>query len=45
VQALSDYGIGWTIFPAADPLVPMLDREPGWRRLFVSDGLVVHARD
>ncbi len=44
-RALSEYGIGWTIFRADDPVVQVLDTEPGWRRLITSNGLVIHARD
>ena len=43
--ALAEYGIGWTIFPAGDRIVPILDQEPGWRRLVEADGVVVHARE
>jgi hypothetical protein len=44
-QALSEYGIAWTIFPSGARIVPMLDHEPGWRRSFESDGLVIHVRE
>lgn len=44
-RALSDYGIAWTIFPAASPLVGVLDHEPGWRRLVKADGIVIHTRE
>lgn len=37
--------IGWTIFRADRKIVPSLDREPGWRRLFTSESVVVHVRD
>lgn len=42
--ALSEYAIAWTIFPSDHPIVWMLDREPGWRRLVDQDGLVIQAR-
>jgi len=44
-RALAEYGIDWTIFPAGAPIIPLLDREPGWRRLIAVDGLVIHVRD
>ena len=37
--------IGWTIFKADRKIVPLLDKEPGWRRLFTSDAVVVHVRE
>ena len=43
-RAVADYGIAWTIFPAGDAIVQILDQEPGWRRLLEEDGIVVHAR-
>jgi hypothetical protein len=44
-SALSEYAIAWTIFPSTQRVVWMLDHEPGWRRLFEADGVVVHVRD
>ena len=44
-RALSEYGIAWTIFPAGHRIIPLLDQEPGWRRLIERDGLVIHMRD
>lgn len=35
---------GWTILPADVRLVSMLDREPGWRRLYADRWAVVHVR-
>ena len=35
----------WTIFPPDAPVVAVLDREPGWRRLYADAFAVVHARD
>ena len=43
-RALSRYGIAWSIFPSAHPIVQMLDREPGWRRLVEGAGIVVQVR-
>lgn len=45
VRAVSDYGIAWTLFRADEPIIGLLDREPGWHRLLTDGGLVIHARD
>jgi hypothetical protein len=42
--AVTGYGIRWTIFPIGSPVVAWLDRQPGWRRAVVQQGLVVHVR-
>jgi hypothetical protein len=44
-RALSEYGIAWTIFPAGQHIVPILDQKPGWRRLLTAGGLVIHVRE
>jgi hypothetical protein len=44
-RSRSEYGIVWTIFPAASPLVQVLDQDPGWRRLVEEDGIVIHTRE
>jgi hypothetical protein len=44
-RVLSERAIAWTIFPAEQQIVSLLDHEPGWRRLVEIDGLVIHARD
>ena len=36
--------IAWTIFAPGARIVAVLDREPGWRRLYADDVAVVHAR-
>lgn len=41
-EVLAKYAIGWTIFPPADPRVAILDRLPGWRRVFADEFAVVH---
>ena len=38
------WGFAWTILPANARLVPKLDREPGWRRLYSDRWAVVHVR-
>lgn len=37
------YGVTWTMLAPDDPLVALLDRQPGWRRLFTDRYAVVHA--
>jgi hypothetical protein len=44
-QLLSEFGITWTLFSARRPAVVLLDRLPGWRRLYTDDIAVVHVRD
>jgi len=36
--------IAWTIFRPDRPIVALLDREPGWKRLFANATAVVHVR-
>ncbi len=42
--ALKRYDIAWTIFAPGDRIVAVLDREPGWRRLYSDATAVVHVR-
>jgi hypothetical protein len=42
---LKRYAIAWTIFPPDARIVAILDREPGWRRLYADATAVVQARD
>jgi hypothetical protein len=35
-DALKRYDIAWTLFAPDNRVVAALDREPGWRRLFMS---------
>jgi hypothetical protein len=44
-ESLSRYRIAWTIFAPDDPIVAVLDRAPGWRRLYADAVAVVHVRD
>lgn len=43
--ALARDGIRWTIFPPDETIVFLLDRKPGWHRLFADEVAVVHVRD
>jgi hypothetical protein len=42
-EAVLKWGIDWTILAPDEPLVPLLDRKPGWRRIYADDWAVVHA--
>lgn len=44
-QLLEKYRIGWTLLSPGIPAVSLLDRLPGWRRLYTDKIAVVHARD
>jgi hypothetical protein len=44
-EALKRYEIAWTIFPPNQGAVAILDREPGWKRLYADSHAIVHARD
>ncbi len=45
LQAMLDrYGIQWTLLTTDLPAVVILDRMPGWRRLYADDTGVVHVR-
>jgi hypothetical protein len=44
-KLVDQYGIAWTLLPPDRPAVRMLDRLPGWRRLYGDDIAVVHVRD
>jgi hypothetical protein len=41
---LDDAHIGWTLLPPDSPAVALLDRMPGWRRLYADAIAVVHVR-
>ena len=41
---LSEYSIGWTLLPPQSGVAAVLDRSPGWRRVYADDYAVVHAR-
>lgn len=43
--ALDRYKIAWTIFNPTEPVVGLLDRRPGWRRLYADPFAVVHVRE
>ncbi len=41
---LKRYEIAWTIFSPGQAVVAVMDREPGWRRLYADKFAVVHVR-
>ena len=42
---LARWKVTWTILAANDPVVAVMDRKPGWRRLYADRYAVVHVRD
>jgi hypothetical protein len=44
-KLLDRYQPGWTLLRPGLPAVALLDRLPGWRRLYADDTAVVHVRD
>ena len=44
-STLKRYDIAWTIFAPDARIVALLDRAPGWRRLYGDATAVVHVRD
>lgn len=42
---IARYRIGWSIFPPTSPVVAMLDRTPGWHRVYGDDVAVVQTRN
>jgi hypothetical protein len=44
-DTLKRYDVAWTIFAPDSRVVAILDREPGWRRLYADATAVVHVRD
>jgi hypothetical protein len=44
-EADARWKFGWTILPPDNALVAVLDKEPGWRRLYADKWAVIHIRD
>jgi hypothetical protein len=44
-RLLDDYRIGWTLLAPGTPALALLDRLPGWRRVYADAVAVVHVRD
>jgi hypothetical protein len=43
-KLLEKYKVAWTLLPPSLPAVALLDRLPGWRRVYEDEVAVVHAR-
>jgi hypothetical protein len=43
-QLLARHGVRWTLLERGTPAVALLDRLPGWRRVYADDVAVIHAR-
>ena len=41
---MNSYHVTWTIFEPGTPAIALLDRLPGWHRVYADDVAVVHAR-
>ena len=44
-DALTRWQVAWAIFPPSEPIVAVIDREPGWRRLYADKFAVVQVRE
>ncbi|MGO3934644.1 hypothetical protein [Rhodopseudomonas pseudopalustris] len=44
-RLVDNYNVDATLLPAQQPIVGLMDRRPGWRRLHADDIAVVHVRD
>ncbi|MBD5803302.1 hypothetical protein AZOA_27380 [Azoarcus sp. Aa7] len=44
-KLLEEYRIGWTLIEPGTPALALLDRLPGWRRVYADAVAVVHVRD
>lgn len=42
--AFARYGVAWTLLPPSHPLVGLMDKRPGWRRLYDDETAVVHVK-
>ena len=44
VKVADKYDISWTLLPPADPLIAILDKLPGWKRVFADRSAIIHQR-
>jgi hypothetical protein len=44
-DVLCRYGIAWTMFGPESVVPALMDRTPGWRRLYSDTGAVIHVRE
>ena len=42
---LARWRVSWTILPPKDPVAAIMDRRPGWRRLYADRYAVIHVRE
>ncbi len=42
---LKRYDVAWTLFAPGQPVAALMDREPGWRRLYADKFAVVHVHE
>lgn len=42
---LKRWDVAWTLLPPQSPIAALMDRRPGWRRLYADRFAVVHVRD
>ena len=43
-EALEEYDIRWTMLPPKDPRLALLDKMPGWKRVFTGETAIIHQR-
>jgi len=44
-RLLTQWQVSWTLLSFGDPVTEMMDRRPGWRRLYADRYAVIHVRD
>jgi hypothetical protein len=44
-QLLKRWRVAWTLLPPNDPVVGLMDKRPGWRRLYADGYAVIHVRE
>jgi hypothetical protein len=42
---IARWGVRWTLLNPQDPLTQVMDRRPGWRRLYADRYAVIHVRE
>ena len=43
-EAFRQYDIRWTLLPPDDQRIPVLDKMPGWKRVYADENAVIHQR-
>ncbi|MEI8177449.1 hypothetical protein [Aestuariivirga sp.] len=44
IEVLSKHDMQWTLFTPEDPRTKMLDKLPGWKRVFADENAIIHQR-